>query len=247
MKLLQEETTQNTIGQMVAQNYRTAEVFKKHGIDFCCKGGRMLADVCKEKHLDLATIEMELSEKQLQGQSFTDTEMNELGLDMLIVHIIDHHHTYVKDSIDVMLQFLAKIQKVHGQRHPELEELYYLFEGCAKELTSHMIKEEHILFPAILKLVEAKTNNNKLHQQFMFGSLQNPINMMRDEHTTEGDRFFRIAEITNNFTPPEDACTTYKVAFKKLEEFQNDLFRHIHLENNILFPKAIALEESLNS
>jgi len=133
---------------------------------------------------------------------------------------------------------------VHGANHPELAEIYNLFGCCASELTHHMIKEESILFPAIAKLALARQEGTAM-APFFFGRLSNPIGMMESEHTAEGDRFFRIADLTNNFTPPEDACTTYRVAFQKLEEFQNDLFTHIHLENNILFPKALEMERNL--
>ena len=244
MTLIQEIETQNTIGKTVANNFRTAEVFRKYGIDFCCKGGRMLADVCMERNLDMEAIEKELDEKTAAVTPISEDSYQTMGLDALVDHIMLVHHTYVRESIPPMLAFLHKVNKVHGERHPELAEIYDLFEGCANELTHHMVKEENILFPAIKKMVLAKQNGTQV-TPFFFGPLENPIGMMENEHTTEGERFFRIAELTNNFTPPDDGCTTYKVAFQKLEEYQKDLFTHIHLENNILFPKALQLEKEL--
>ena len=246
MNIIQEAETQFTIGKIVANNFRTAEVFKKYGIDFCCKGGRMLSDVCKEKNLDIDAIEKELEEKTTIGDAISEDEYKNMAPDELVEHIVSVHHTYVRESIPPMLAFLHKVNKVHGERHPELAEVYTLFEGCANELTHHMVKEENILFPAIIKLAMAEKSGGSV-SPFFFGGLENPIGMMQQEHTAEGDRFFRIADITSGFTPPEDACTTYRVAYQKLEEFQNNLFTHIHLENNILFPKAIEMERKLVS
>ncbi len=231
-----------TIGKIVAVNFRTAEVFKKYGIDFCCKGNRLLVDVCREKNLDFAAIEDEVLRVMEASQSIPEDQYRSMPLDELVTHIQSKHHTYVRQSIPVLLGYLNKINKVHGDRHPELDEIYQLFDACATELTHHMVKEETILFPAIIKIAEADRKGHAI-QPFFFGSLQNPINMMEHEHTVEGDRLFRIAALSNNFTAPADGCTTYNVAFQKLQEFQDDLFLHIHLENNILFPKSIELEK----
>ena len=233
---------QITIDKIVAGNFRTAEVFRKYGIDFCCKGGRLLEDVCREKNLDLAIIQSELTEKMATGIERSEGEYQQMAPDALVDHIVNVHHTYVRESIPPLLAFLNKVNKVHGQRHAELAEIYDLFEGCATELTHHMVKEENILFPAIKKLAAAERSGEKIRDSFFFGTVENPIGMMKDEHTIEGDRFVKITTLTGNYTPPEDACTTYRVAFQKLEEFQNDLFTHIHLENNILFPRAVAME-----
>jgi regulator of cell morphogenesis and NO signaling len=204
----------------------------------------MLADVCQERHLDLEAIERELDEKTAMTAPISEDEYLVMDLGLLAEHILNTHHTYVRESIPPMLAFLNKVNKVHGANHPELAEIYDLFEGCANELTHHMVKEENILFPAIKKLADALQSGAAI-APFFFGHLENPIGMMEQEHIVEGDRFFRIADLTNNFTPPNDACTTYRVAFQKLEEFQNDLFTHIHLENNILFPKALEMEKEL--
>ncbi len=245
MTAIQEIDNNLTIGKIVAINYRTAEVFKKYGIDFCCKGNLLLSDVCVEKGLDYETIENEVMAKMTNASLIPEGEYKEMPLDVLVNHIEHTHHVYVRDSIPTLLAFLNKICKVHGERHPELNEVYDLFDGCAHELMGHMIKEETILFPAIKQLAIANQQEHPIVKPFFFGVLSNPINMMKSEHATEGDRFFRIAEITHNFMPPADGCTTYRVAFQQLNEFQNDLFQHIHLENNILFPKALILEQRI--
>lgn len=242
MEILQETSAAGTIGQIVANNFRTAEVFRKYKIDFCCKGNRQLAEVCNEKGLELDTIEQELLDKVTRAGTATDTDFREMPLDDLANLILDRHHTYVRESIPVLLAFLTKVNKVHGNNHPELNEVLMLFIGCAEELTHHMLKEEAILFPAIKKLVETERLAGKMSTPFFFGTLSGPVNAMKGEHSTEGERAARLTEITANFTPPEDACTTYKVAYQKLEEFINDLYTHIHLENNILFPAALEVE-----
>ncbi len=246
MNIITEQEQEMTIGRIVALDFRTAEVFKKYGIDFCCKGNRMLPDVCREKKLDFNTIEQELNEKIMRVAAKSDVDFKLMPLNELAAYIESVHHAYVRESIPLLLGYLNKINKVHGERHPELNELYQEFEGCANELTQHMVKEETILFPAIKKLAEASKSGTNTLSPFFFGALENPISMMQHEHTVEGDRFVRIAELTNNFIAPADACTTYKVAFQKLEEFQNDLFTHIHLENNILFPGSVELEQKVH-
>ncbi|MCB0443168.1 MAG: hemerythrin domain-containing protein, partial [Flavobacterium sp.] len=156
-------------------------------------------------------------------------------------YIEKKHHRYVEEKTPVLLAFLDKLTKVHGTKHPELFEINNLFYQGAGELAQHMKKEELILFPFIQKMVKAQKENQSI-QEPHFGTVENPIAMMQDEHTVEGERFATIATLTDGFTPPEDACSTYRVAFQMLKEFEQDLHKHIHLENNILFPKAIELQ-----
>lgn len=243
--MIQETPVAPTVGQIVANNFRTAEVFKRYGIDFCCKGGRLLQDVCRDKGIDQRKIEHELQEITRSIAPITENDYKDMPLDELAAYIEKTHHSYVRESIPVLLAYLDKVNKVHGGRHPELNELYIQFTECAEELTQHMVKEETILFPAIKKLAAALKTVTMLNAPFFFGKLGNPISMMEREHTIEGERFARITELCNNYTPPEDACTTYRVSFLKLEEFMNNLFTHIHLENNILFPGALKAEEAM--
>jgi regulator of cell morphogenesis and NO signaling len=151
----------------------------------------------------------------------------------------------VEEKTPTLLQFLDKLCKVHGNAHPELFEIHDLFKGCAGELAQHMKKEEFILFPFIKRLVKAVANNEAIEMP-PFGTVDNPIAMMKHEHDAEGERFRRIVALTDNYTPPADACNTYKVTFAMLQEFEQDLHKHIHLENNILFPKAQQLENTLS-
>ncbi|HSD08754.1 iron-sulfur cluster repair di-iron protein [Flavobacterium sp.] len=234
-----------TIGQYVAKDFRTAALFSKYGIDFCCKGNRTLEEVCEKKEINpeqlLNEIEVILASKNDSGIDF-----NSWPLDLLADYIEKKHHRYVAEKTPVLLQFLDKLSRVHGANHPELIEINELFKGCAGELAQHMKKEELILFPFIKKMVDA-TITDRLIEQPHFGTVENPIAMMEHEHDAEGERFRKIAELSNNYTPPADGCNTYKVTFAMLQEFEEDLHTHIHLENNILFPKAIKLEKDFNA
>lgn len=228
------------IGQYVADDFRTAAIFSKYKIDFCCNGNRTVAEACKKKDINEAKIMEELN-NVLNAKTTQSIDYNSWPLDLLVEYIEKKHHRYVEEKIPVLLQFLNKLCRVHGTRHPELFKIHELFTASAGELSSHMKKEELILFPFIKRMVNAKLKNEgiKLPQ---FGTIENPIAMMKQEHDNEGQRFRDIAELTNNYNPPVDACNTYKVTYAMLEEFEKDLHLHIHLENNILFPKAIALE-----
>ena len=169
--------------------------------------------------------------------------INNLGLDELSEYIVKRHHSYVRESIPVIQKNLEKICNVHGENHTELFDIMVLFDGSAGALTKHMQKEEIVLFPFIHRLATAKKENRPLPRA-PFGSVSNPIETMLAEHQNEGERFDQIARLSNNYVLPEGGCTTYDVTLKQLRDFENDLHRHIHLENNILFPKAIELEKA---
>lgn len=236
--------TEMTIGEMVAHDYRAASVFGKYGIDFCCKGHRTLVEACESKGVDQKQIQHELEETLKITADFS-IGFTAWPLDLLTSYIEKTHHKYVEEKIPVLLQFLEKLCKVHGSRHPELIEVYDLFRSSSADLTQHMKNEEWVLFPLINKMVLAKKNQVKINTS-NFGGVENPIEMMKLEHITEGERFAQIATLTDGYTPPEDACTTYRVTFQMLKEFEEDLHRHIHLENNILFPKTFLLQNELS-
>lgn len=236
-------SNQTIVGELVAHDYRTAAVFKQHGIDFCCKGNRTITEVCDNKKVTDTTLINQLNEV-MQTQTDGQIDFKSWPIDLLADYIEKRHHRYIIEKTPQLLQYLRKVASVHGEHHPELKEIEEHFKSSAAELAMHMKKEELILFPAVRKMMQTK-QNNQLHETPHFGSVNNPIAMMMTEHETEGDRFSTIAELTNNYTPPADACNTYRVSFALLQEFENDLHAHIHLENNLLFPKAIALEKEL--
>ena len=229
------------IGELVAQDYRTASVFKKYGIDFCCQGNRTINDACEAKEIDGKSVVSDLN-ALTQSQTESAIDFKSWPMDLLADYIEKKHHRYVEEKIPQLLSFLLKLEQVHGAQHPELFEIKKLFKRSADELTQHMKKEELILFPFIKKMVEANRNDTPINIPG-FGSISNPIAMMLEEHENEGERFEKIMELSNNYTPPADACNTYKVTFKMLQEFEADLHAHIHLENNILFPSAVVLQD----
>ncbi|WP_047247004.1 iron-sulfur cluster repair di-iron protein [Maribacter thermophilus] len=234
-----------TIGEIVAEDYRAAEVFKNHKIDFCCRGNRTLEEVATKNNLNVDTLINELN-AVVQKRANDAIDFKSWSLDLLVDYIEKKHHRYVEKQSTVLKQYLDKLCRVHGQKHPELFRIRDLFNISAGELAMHMKKEELVLFPFIRKMVEAKQSRQNLGTP-RFGSVLNPIQTMMDEHDHEGERFRTIAELSNDYTPPADACTTYKVAYSLLQEFEEDLHRHIHLENNILFTKANELEKQMKA
>ena len=234
---------QMTVGQIVANDYRTAEVFEKYRIDFCCQGGTTLDAACQKKNVDISSLASELK-KAMEGPEVPSVDIPALRPDQLCDYIEKTHHTYVTASLPQLEQYLEKVTRVHGERHPELHEIYRLYQEVAHELVLHMKKEEVILFPYVRDMVAQQTRGGDFMPPH-FGTVKNPIQIMEQEHEFAGEHFHRIAELSGNYAPPADACTTYRVAFAKLEEFERDLHRHVHLENNILFPKAKAMEQEL--
>lgn len=231
----------STVGSFVAKDYRTATVFQKHGIDFCCRGGKTIEEVCENKNLNAEGLLAELG-SIMESATDKNEDFISYEADVLADYIVEKHHGYVNEAIPPLTQFLDKLCKVHGSNHPELFDIRDEFYASAGDLTAHMKKEETVLFPYIKRLVSQKAAGTEVSA---VGNVSGPINMMMMEHDIEGERFRRIEKLTSNFVPPDDACTTYRVAFSMLEEFQKDLHKHIHLENNILFPKALELEKTL--
>ena len=232
------------VGSIVAENYKSAEIFKSYGIDFCCRGNRSIETICEEN-----TIDEDALIDSLETCFKTETDTNDYQsweIDFLSDYIYNKHHKYIESKVPEIKQYLDKLCKVHGIQHQELFEIYKLFTESANELTTHMKKEELILFPYFKKLAEATRNNTSVSSS-QFDSVMSPITMMHEEHDNEGVRFRKIAELSNGYSPPLDACNTYKVTYSLLQEFEEDLHKHIHLENNILFKKGIELEQNLKS
>lgn len=230
-----------TIGEITAKDYRKAEVFKKYGLDFCCGGNKTVEDASREKGLDEAAIKKDLAAVENQEQPLHD--FNTWRLDILADYIVNQHHAYVRNAIPTLYEFTQKIAKVHGSNHPELNTIAGKFVELSNELLNHLEKEEKILFPYIRALQNKADNPDAELEEPPFGSVDHPVQMMRQEHDDAGALLETIKQASNNYTLPDDACNTYQVTFKKLQEFEADLHQHIHLENNILFPKARELEK----
>ena len=233
-------TEENTVAEVVTYNIKTADVFKKHGIDFCCGGGISIKKACEKNNISYADLEQELS--NINNNISRAYNYDSWKLDFLVDHIENIHHTYVAENTPLVLQYSDKVAKVHGHHYKEVVEINKLFHAVAQELAAHMKKEELILFPFIKQLVKSDKEGVKVRVPH-FGTVNNPIAMMEEEHENAGDILKEIKQLSNNYTPPENACNTFKALYAKLEEFEQDLHQHIHLENNILFPKAILLEK----
>lgn len=238
-----ENASKRIIKDMVTEDFRTAAVFEKYSIDFCCGGKKPLETACSEQGIDVADVLAELRAID-QATNAGGARFAEWDLDLLAQYIVQNHHLYLRRIIPSLSAHTEKIAGVHGKNHPELLGIAEQFAAIANELTGHMIKEERILFPYISLLASAKRDGTA-PQRPPFQTIQNPIRMMEAEHQSAGDGTAYIRSVTKGYIVPPDGCTTYKVTYQELEEFERDLHQHVHLENNILFPKAIELEKAL--
>jgi regulator of cell morphogenesis and NO signaling len=236
-------TEQSLIGELVARDYRMAAVFNSHKIDFCCKGNRTIREVCEDAELKPEDLLTELSRMTRQAAAAA-MNPDTWPLDLLVDYIEKKHHRYVESRMGEIEELLKKLLRVHGVAYPELLEVEELFHKCTRDLTVHMRKEELVLFPVIRKISAAMDRKEPMRPP-RFGSVRNPISMMHHEHEAEGERFRNIAELTDNYTPPAEACQTHRLTYALLKEFEEDLHVHIHLENNLLFPKAVEMEDKL--
>ena len=235
-------TENDIVGELVAKDYRMASVFKSVGVDFCCRGNRSIQEVSAHNKIEAEKLIEKLNAAMTTETGATDYDA--WPLDLLADYIEKKHHRYVEEKITEIKPYLAKVTKVHGGEHPELKKIQELFLASAGELTAHMKKEELVLFPFIRKMVKAKQEGETIESPH-FGTVGNPIAMMKEEHDNEGVRFREIAELSNNYTMPSDGCNTYRVTFALIKEFEEDLHLHIHLENNVLFHKAIGMEKQM--
>jgi regulator of cell morphogenesis and NO signaling len=230
-----------TLGQIAAKDLRKSQVFKKYGLDFCCGGKKTVKEACAEKGLDVTKVEQELQQADKMPSS-RPIPYGDWSLDFLTDYIVNTHHSYVRKTLPDIIAYAEKVMKVHGNQHPELLRINQLVGEANAELTEHLVKEERILFPYIKALVASKDNSQPIVAGNM-GTVQNPINMMEREHEQVGKNLDEIRQLSNNYLLPVDACASYSILYKMLDEFEEDLHLHIHLENNILFPKALEIEK----
>jgi regulator of cell morphogenesis and NO signaling len=227
--------TQQSLASIVTNDHRAATVLEKYHLDFCCKGKRTLADACVEKGLSPAEIIMEI-ESVSGTENYTQMPFSEMTAEQLIAHIVIHHHFYVKQIMPQLYVHLEKVAAKHGDHFPEMIEVFRLFDEIRKEMTTHMHKEEVILFPAIKKAEWSFMNKQPIGAEA--GIINDAIDLMETEHDSAGEIMLKIRALTANYEAPEGACTTFKLSLGELNAFEQDLHRHVHLENNILFPMA---------
>lgn len=231
MKNITMETS--SLGDIVTNDFRTALVFKEVGIDFCCGGKKTLKEACDEKALDVSAILAKLEQVQLDSAS-PSQNFKDWDLGFLADYIVNNHHKYVLKTLPELVFYTQKIAKVHGDHHPELNEVSDLFGKINAELTQHLQKEEEVLFPAIKEVLKSNSATAK-------ATIASEISRMSSEHEFAGGAMDRINELTKGYAIPADACNTYKVSLKLLQQFEDDLHIHVHLENNILYPKSLVL------
>jgi regulator of cell morphogenesis and NO signaling len=228
-----------TVGEIVATDFRAAGVFERFGIDFCCGGRRSLEEACRSADADLAAVTDALDD--LPPSSDEDDDVTRWPLDRLIERIESTHHAYIRSASPTIGNYLARLRDVHGARHPELHRVAALFDQLSVDLAQHLLKEEQVLFPYVRDLVDHAAQPCGVLQS-PFGTVENPIRMMEREHREAADELRIIRELTNSYAAPADGCTMYIVCMLELARFERDLHRHVHLENNVLFPRAIELE-----
>jgi regulator of cell morphogenesis and NO signaling len=229
-----------TVADIAKGSLAAVRVFERLGIDYCCGGKRPLEDVCRDKGLDATAVQAELA-REMAGTPALERDWNTVPLNELIRHIVGTHHDYLKNELPRLSERVSKVARVYAEREPHVTELPGVFEGLRDELEMHLQKEEIILFPAIAALEEADRNGEP-PPALMFGTVANPIRMMEHEHDGAGEALAQIRRITREYAIPETACVTFRALMNGLKELEQDLHLHIHLENNILHPRAIALE-----
>jgi regulator of cell morphogenesis and NO signaling len=232
-----------TVRELAAEHPNATRIFEKFGIDYCCGGSRPLQAACQQANIPVDDVLRSLEDENLPAAQAIANAPNfqHASLGALIDHILATHHRYVKAEIPRLKQLLKKVVAVHCQNHPELAAVQRTFSGLADELQSHMMKEEMVLFPHIEKLDQARSAGRPAPVA-PFGSISNPVRMMEMEHQSAGNDLEELRMLTSDYTPPESACFSYRTLYSALKEFEADLHQHIHLENNILFPRAIAME-----
>jgi regulator of cell morphogenesis and NO signaling len=235
---------EKTVRELAIENPTSTRVFERLGIDYCCGGKKSLDEACRGANLNIDQVLDTLEKAEQAGHARQNEQDWQVApLAALIEHIKNTHHKYTGEEIARLGPLFEKVSSVHGKNHPELSEMHRVFQGLAQELSGHMMKEEMILFPYIARMEAALTGKEAIAPA-PFGSVQNPVAMMEHEHDSAGNALRALREASCGYTPPGDACISYQTLYKVLSEFEADLHQHIHLENNILFPRAIAMEES---
>jgi len=231
-----DETYNRTIGELVAADYRTAKVFEKYGIDFCCGGKVSLSAICREKSINPAAILQEMEELKNapldQGQNYSAWDLS-----FLADYIVNTHHAYLKENLEQIAAYARKVAHVHGSNHPEVTEISKIFDRIATDMAAHLREEEEVFFPAIKRIEAARKGGKGLEAEDL-ATIRDTLEKLDAEHNQIGDAVHAIHDLSKDYAIPEDACNTFMVTYRKLKEFEDDLHKHVHLENNILFPKA---------
>jgi regulator of cell morphogenesis and NO signaling len=225
-----------TVADVAVLNPGVTRVFEQYGIDYCCGGRNTIREATGKAGIALEELMQSLDRNCSDAVPASERDWNQAPLGELITHILDAHHVFIRRESPRIEGLLAKVVNRHGANHPELNEMQDVFGAMSQELAMHLMKEEQVLFPLIERLIAGAPAPMPLHC---------PVSRMFEEHEDAGELLQSLRRLTSNYTPPPEACMSYRALYQALEEFEHDLHQHIHLENNILFPKAIRLEESV--
>jgi len=236
-------TTTKNVRDYAIETPQTIPVFEKLGIDFCCGGNRPLEEACAAANLNVDEVLQSLETAIAQSSRPTDRELRSGSLAELISHIVRTHHAYVRAQVPEIGRLLEKVYSRHGENHPELALIRSTFGGLGQELMMHLMKEENILFPYIERMEESVLQHEPILPP-PFGTVANPVRMMEHEHDDAGAALRTLRATSQGYTPPADACTSFQALYTALGDFEKDLHQHIHLENNVLFPRAVEMETS---
>jgi regulator of cell morphogenesis and NO signaling len=236
-------TLEKTVREIALENPSSIRVFESLGIDYCCGGKRPLSDACSHANVDFSRV-VELLEQASQDPQAPDTgAWRERPLRDLIAHIVQKHHAYVRQETPRIEGLLARVAAKHGPTHPEIAQIDQLFSAIGQELSTHMLKEEQVLFPYVERMEQAVQAGDPAPVAF-FGTVKRPIANMVAEHDDAGALLAQIRELSNGYTAPSGACPTFVALYRGLQEFERDLHHHIDLENTILFPRAVEMEQA---
>lgn len=233
------EITSKSLAQIVRDDHRAAAIFEKYHLDFCCKGKRSLEQACAENNLEVQDVLTDLERMKQVSSDKPAGIFDHFSLGQLAEYIVMTHHEYLRKEMPAISSYLRRVASKHGDRHPEMLKVFDLFEALREELEHHMQKEELVLFPRIKAMEQQLVEGNELRINYTY--LQSPIDVMEHEHDHAGGLLEEMRSLTNGYNPPADACTTYRLSLASLQALEIDLHQHVHLENNILFPKALKM------
>lgn len=233
-------TLDTKVGELVARHPVTARIFEQAGVDYCCGGQATIGEACQRANIAPGELlsRLDLASKAPASETF---QPQALGINELIEHIESKHHTFTRSELERAGRLMAKVLDAHGKRHAELAELSQTLDDLASELMVHLDKEERLLFPYLRALSTAEQTKSPLNRP-AFRTVLNPLRVMSEEHDAAGIFLRRLRELSSEYTPPSDACGTYRALYESLASLESDLHQHIHLENNVLFPRALPLE-----
>lgn len=238
------EIITKTVREIALEMPLTTKVFETYKIDYCCGGNRNFSEACEIAGVETENVLRDISECLKSSENKKSDWIKNTNLSRLIDHIEKTHHVFTREEIKNLSPLMIKVANKHGERNPQLFVLEQLFSELCAELTPHLLKEEQVLFPYIKELESYKKTGNK-NLKSCFGTIENPVRMMLKEHDSAGDILRKMREVSTNYELPENACPSFTALFTRLEEFEKDLHQHIHLENNLLFPKALKLENEI--